>query len=132
MQDKTSLHLSNFLAFTRALCAETIASKEHVNICEKQTTDLLHQLELGSAKERNKFATQLARVRRARRKSKDFLEVNNELAEYMQTQEFIVVYRRLEQLLGSVRKHERYIENKRAYNPRVCTNLTINLTEDSR
>ena len=132
MQNKTSTQLSNFLSFTRAITAQTIASKEHVGICEKQTLDLLHQIELGNSKERNKFATQLAHVRKSRRQSKDFLEVNNELVDYMQTQEFITVYRRLEQLLGSVRKHERYIENKRAYNPRACTNLTINLMEDSK
>ena len=37
----------------------------------------------------------------------------------------IQVYRKLEQLLGKIRKKESEIEGQRAYRPRVLDNLTI-------
>ena len=122
---KTSEHISNFLTFCRNIVSEYQTNFETVNTCDKETQDLLHQIELGTCKSRNKFATQVAHVRRKRRISKNFVDINSDLVEYLQSAEFVKVQRQLEQLLGACRKHARYVENTRIYHSRVRTDLMI-------
>lgn len=131
MQSKVSIQLSDFLTFSRNIQSDHEIAFQEVKKCDKETQDILHQIELGNSKERNKFATQLAKVRRKRRIAKDVVDVSSDLVEFMHSKEFITTYRRLEQLLGEVRKKEQYVENHRKYNPRVCNNLTIDLMEDT-
>ena len=64
---KTSEHLSSFLNFSRELLKNYYKHVDELDIFEKETQDILHQIELGSYKSRNKFATRLATVRRKRR-----------------------------------------------------------------
>lgn len=58
-----------------------------VNETDKATQDLLHQLELGSVKERNKTATLLSKVRKERRYYKDIVTVLQPLMDLVGTAE---------------------------------------------
>lgn len=117
--------LSDFLTFWRYINSQYNISKEIVEECNKATNDLLHQIELGSYEDRNKFATQLSKVRKKRREHKDFIDINESLHILLNSKEYVHVYRTLEQLLGAIRKQEKYVQNERSYNPRILTNLTI-------
>lgn len=129
---KTSEQLSTFLAFVRALTSEYDYQHDEVNKYDKETQDILHQFEFGSRKERAKFATQLSRIRKQRRISKDFVDVNSELVQYLKSHEFVAMQRKLEQYLGNCRKQERYVEQQRSYRSRVRDDLTIRtVTEDN-
>ena len=128
---KSSESISNFLTFCKNICTDYKNHYDDVNKYDKETQDILHQLELGSYKERSKFATALSKIRKERRKSKDFVDINKALVEYLTTPEFIKVHRQLEQLLGICRKQEAHVENQRAYRARVRNDLTIKQMEDS-
>ena len=130
MQNKTSEDISNFLSFTRALTAEFESTKSEIQRKEDETQDILHQFEFGLARDRSKFATRLAKIRRERRELKDFIDVNESVASYLKDPEFVKVYRRLEQLLGEVRKQEKYVEGQRTYRPRVYKDLPFKHTEE--
>lgn len=127
---KSSENISNFLKFCRETCSDYKMHLEDINKCEMETQDILHQLELGSYKERSKFATALARTRKRRRISKDFVDVNRVLVEYMTTSEFVKVQRQLEQILGTCRKQEDYIDGCRSYRSKIRNDLTINHVGD--
>ena len=132
MSKKVSSQLSDFLSLTRTLDQQYNLAKSAVLDSDKITQDLLHQIELGSAKDRNKYATVLSRVRKQRRVSKDIIDVTENLVTYLRSKEVITVIRHLEQLLGDVRKQESYVENHRKYNPKAYKNLSINLTEENK
>lgn len=122
---KSSEKLAEFLAFYREVVQLTEFHTNAIEDYNSATQDILHQFEFGSYDERKKFGTQLHRIRKDRRKSKDYLDINKEIVEYFKSQEMIQVYRKLEQLLGKIRKKESEIEGQRAYRPRVLDNLTI-------
>lgn len=130
MKNKTSEELSNFLSFTRSLTSEFELTKNEIQKKEDETQDILHQFEFGLARDRSRFATRLAKIRRDRRELKDFIDVNESVANYLKDPEFVKVYRRLEQLLGEVRKQEKYIESQRSYRPRVCKDLSFKKLEE--
>lgn len=96
-----------------------------VNETDKATQDLLHQLELGSVKERNKTATLLSKVRKERRYYKDIVTVLQPLMDLVETAEaerFFNLFK--SKTLGETRKAEKMIEN-RQYFPRVVTDIEI-------
>lgn len=128
----SSEYVSEFLAFLRLVEKEYNISYNTVGDTDKASQDLLHQIEFGEYKERGKFATQLAKVRRERRLHKDFLEIHKPLYEYIQTREFIKVRRDLEEILGKMRKEENKVMTQRVYRPRILTNLTIKTTLDKK
>ena len=66
--------IADFLNFQRKAESDYSNAVEMVAILDKATQDILHQIELGSAKDRDKAATQLAHVRRERRKYKDIAD----------------------------------------------------------
>ena len=102
-----------------------------VNDYDKATGDLKHQIELGAYKDRNKAATALKQVLQKRRIHKDYVDINSELNNYFRDPEFIKVYRKLEQILGTVRKQEKYVEGQRVYKPRYSSALlTIKTKEE--
>lgn len=81
------------------------------------TQDLLHAMELGDGyKERNKHATLLAQNRRDRRDCKDAIEELDLLMTWALKNSGAV--NQLKQVLGELRKVEKYHEN-RHYRPRV-------------
>lgn len=120
----SSEYIANFLAFVRDVKAETVTAENHVSELDGATTDWKHQIELGSYADRAKAATQLSHVLKERRKYKNVVDINKQLVEYLNSPEFTVCYRKLEQLLGQVRKQERYVES-RNYTPRTVTALPI-------
>ena len=128
---KSSEHISNFLTFCKNVCQEYKTHYEAVNKYDYETQDVLHQLELGSYKQRSKFANTLAKIRKDRRISKDFVDINTTIVEYMKTPEFIKVQRQLEQLLGTCRKQEAHVESQRVYRARVRNDLTIKQMRDN-
>lgn len=129
---KTSEELSLFLNFTRNLVKQTKVKQEELSSYEGQTQDILHQIELGSCKSRNRFATKLAHVRRCRRVVKDYLEVNSELSAYFESQEFVKVQRKLENFLGAIRNQEKRVENHRSYYARVIKDLPISNEQEEK
>lgn len=129
--NKTSDSVAEFLSFWRSLNAEFEASKAELKSADAATQDLLHQLEFGNYKDRRRYATELARVRKERRVHKDYVDINQKLHDALNTKEFVYVYRQLEQLLGDVRKQEKIIEGKRNYRPRSSIKLTIRTTEEN-
>ena len=128
---KSSESISNFLTFCKTVSSDYKMHYDDVNKYDKETQDILHQFELGSYKDRSKFATILAKVCKQRRVSKNFVDINKTIVEYITTPEFIKVQRQLEQLLGVCRKQEAYVESQRAYRARVRNDLTIKQMEDS-
>lgn len=122
--------LSSFMSFVRETKSNLDAAKETVIECDKETQDLLHQLELGPYKDRQKFTTQLAHTRRNRRLAKDYILVHEDFVDLFSTPEGVKVLRSLEQILGQMRKSEQQIKTQRSYRPRVRTDLTINIKEE--
>lgn len=120
-----SISLETFLNLCRKVKSDYVIAGNEVEICNKATNDLLHQIELGPYKDRARFSTQLARVRKHRRVYKDYVDVYAPLHTFVTSDEGKVTIRRLEQLLGEIRKTERKINNPRVYHPKVLDNLTI-------
>ena len=128
---KSSEYISEFLNFTRDLQDLFDFHYDAVTDCDCACGDLKHQIELGPYKDRNRAATALKKVVQRRRIHEDFVDVNSELVKYFKGPEFIKVYRRLEQLLGAVRKQEKYVEGERVYRPRsTVSTLTIKTKEE--
>lgn len=125
MHKKTSESLSAFLTFWRDIISTYESSKDFLNLCNDATNDLLHQIELGTYDDRNKFATKLAKVRRERRKYKDYMDINESLYLLFKDPQYIKLYRTLEQYLGQIRKQEKYVETHRIYKPKIIKTLTI-------
>lgn len=124
--------LTQFLNFVRESTTMLDQQNLIVKECDKETQDLLHQIELGPCKDRQKFCTQLAHVRRKRRIAKDYILIHEEFVAQFNTPDGKKVLRNLEQILGTMRKTEREIVTQRAYRPRVRQDLTINTTEESK
>jgi hypothetical protein len=95
---------------------------ENVNIKNKETQDLLHQIELGKYKDRDKIATKLAKVRRERRVFKDIVENTEAINKYIEENKKAI--NGLTQLLGQVRNAEKSHEG-RTYIPKIRKDLTI-------
>lgn len=128
---KTSEYLSTFLKFVKTVKSDYKYSFDEVGKHDKETQDLLHQLELGDPKSRAKYATQLTKIRKSRRQHKDYVDTLKALNDYFLTDpKWVQVEKRLTELLGEVRKQETYVNTQRAYRPRSLDNLTINIVED--
>lgn len=95
-----------------------------VNELDKATSDILHQFELGNAKERNKWATKLAEIRKERRYAKDKTALAEPINRYM-TENHAQV-KTIERLLGEVRKEQDCLKDRK-YSARVIKNLTISI-----
>ena len=95
-----------------------------VNETDKATQDLLHQLELGSVKERNKTATRITHTRKERRYYKDIVTLLQPLCDLLKEPEANKFVNRFKAVLGETRKVENQMEN-RQYFPRVITDIEI-------
>lgn len=93
---------------------------EMVGIEDKRTSDLLHELELETTtySERSKIATQLRISRRDRRYYKDIVEECQPILNFMNDPVKKKIINQLSQVLGEVRKIEKYHEG-RTYVPRI-------------
>ena len=92
---------------------------------ESETQDLLHQIELGDKRDRNRAATALKNVRRERRAAKDYLRQYQPIVKYIADNPDIL--KKLDRLVGELRKAEKPIEGRRYY-PRV---LDVPIGRDS-
>lgn len=89
---------------------------EYVGKLEKATSDTLHKLEIESATEKNKTATQLRNLQLDRRYYKDMRQLTEILKNWSETHKTAV--EQLKQALGKIRKEEDY-QSDRTYYPRV-------------
>jgi len=89
---------------------------------DRATQDLLHQIELGSTKERNKWATQLSQTRKERRYAKDKADELEPIYDYIKGYQPHI--KNIERLLGDVRKKKNLLKNRK-YSPKVIKNLTM-------
>ena len=113
----TSNQIEAFLTFLRD-CEQ----RYHMAEADEQeanaiTNDILHALELKENGEAEllRLVQELGQARRQRRKAKDTMGETLPVREWMDENRAVV--KRLERLLGDVRKAERYAEN-RIYTPR--------------
>lgn len=96
-----------------------------VNNCDKATQDILHAIELGDYKDRDKLATRLAHVRRERRKWKDIADNAEPLYSILTSPDKIDIkyfLKKLNEVLGETRKREHSKDN-RIYLPKVLTDI---------
>lgn len=118
--DKISGKLKVFLDLIADVKKEYSLAEEHVIQEDKITQDLLHKLEIEktTAKERGRIATDLKVSRQTRRYYKDRIEEMTPLYEFLTDSNNAKVLNNLTQVLGKIRKAERYHET-RTYKPRV-------------
>ena len=84
--------------------------------------DLLHQIEFGKWKDRDKWATQLAHIRQQRRYAKDKLRLVESIVLFAEENKANI--KKVEMVLGDVRKQTKLMKT-RTYLPRVIKNLTM-------
>lgn len=120
MQKKTSVYIEEFLNFLRNAQSEFSFSQEHQKEQEDLTQDILHCIELGELgyHDRAKMASYLKEAREERRQYKNRVEELACIVDFANINKKFI--NELEQLLGEVRKQERYHAN-RSYHPRVMT-----------
>lgn len=96
------------------------AARTAVNTEDKLTSDLLHEIELQetNCNIRSKTATRLRENRLDRRYYKDIVEELEPLYDFMQDKENRKVIKKLEAVLGKMRKEEAYHAD-RTYHPRA-------------
>ena len=120
MIDKPSEQITNFLNFITA-------AQSHYKFCEEErerqdalTQDFLHSLELDnlSCGERSKLATKLKINRKDRRYYKDRVEELKPIITFFEEPQNKKVLDKLQQVLGQVKKQERYHEY-RTYIPKI-------------
>ena len=96
---------------------------DNVNKKDKETQDLLHQIELGATyDERIKATPKLTQVRRERRISKDIVENTESIIKFVEENKKVI--NKLSQLLGDIRKVERS-HHGRVYKAKIRNDLTI-------
>lgn len=110
----------NMLSEAEQMNHEAIQQLERL---DKLTQDYLHGLEFCQYKDRPKIATALARVRKERRKWKDVKEETDTLVEWMESNK--VVYNKMREMLGQLRKVEKYHNNERIYTPKSAESEDI-------
>ena len=115
-----SERLSIFLKLVNESLSIEKLYTEYLQTEDKKTQDILHKIELEhlTRDERAKICNKLAEVRRQRREYKDVLETIKPLCDFLEDEKNLSVIRRLEGVLGEIRKKEKSLEN-RVYIPRV-------------
>ena len=116
---KISENLKLFLDFIREVESYYPLALEEMHKEEKRTQDFLHAIEFEPhAEERSKIATKMRASRIARRENKDIVEELEPIIDFLSVQSNKKAIDQLTQLLGRIRKVEKYHEN-RSYHPRV-------------
>lgn len=120
MLEFPSKRLSDFLKFVSEVESHYNFCTEELKRQDKLTQDYLHSLELDDlkCKERSKVATQLSINRKDRRYYKDRIEELQPIIDFMAKPENKKAIKNLEQVLGNIRKAEKYHES-RTYIPKV-------------
>jgi len=122
--DRGSCEIKAFLDYVQRAKDQYTFCYENVNIEEKRTSDLLHQLELDEAgyKDRAKIATQIKTTQQDRRYYKDRVEEYEPIINFLKDQNNKRAFDKLQQVLGQVRRAEEYHKDRRYY-PRVLKNI---------
>lgn len=115
---KYSAKLADFLNFVTESIVEYSRHERECKAQEDLTQDILHELELGPADNKNKLATKLKNARKERRIHKDYCEIHEALVLYFETPEGRVARNKLTEILGGMRKQEQHKQN-RYYVPRI-------------
>lgn len=116
---RASDELKAFLDFVRESETQYLLALEVMKTEEKRTQDLLHAIEFEPhADARSKLATRMRASRIARRESKDVVEELEPIVDFMSIQSNRKVIEQLTQILGKIRKVEKY-HASRTYHPRV-------------
>jgi len=117
---RRSEYISSFLDFAKAVEGEYRYYNQLMETENKLSQDYLHKLELETTKapERNRIATRLATCRKDRRYYKDHVEELEPMYELISDPKMKPFLEHLKQVLGKVRKQEKYHES-RTYKPRV-------------
>lgn len=120
MSRKKSEILSDFIKLMNEADRVYDAAYHAVNTEDKLTSDLLHRMELEGTTcgIRSKIATELRINRQDRRYYKDILEEYEPLREFLADERHAKAVKNLEQVLGKLRKVERYHAD-RTYRPRI-------------
>lgn len=114
---KYSVKLADFLNFVTESIVEYSNHTRGLDAQDNLTQDILHELELGPADNKNKLATRLKSARKERRVHKDFLEIHADLIAYFDSEEGRKARNKLTEILGAMRKQEQHKQN-RYYVPR--------------
>lgn len=119
MAAKNSESIKMFLDFVDECQSLNNMARENISVEEKRQQDLLHQIEFErSAKKRGPIDTKLHKCRNDRRRYKDLFEDTDEIVQFFQQPQHKKTLDQMRQLLGRVRKVEKYHEN-RTYIPRI-------------
>ena len=116
---KNSEVIKRFLDFVSSSEDRYKFEMEVIETENKRTQDLLHAIEFEPhAEARSKTATKLKASRKLRRESKDIAEELEPIVAFLEVPANRKVINQLGQVLGQVRKAEKYHTNRR-YFPRV-------------
>ena len=116
---KNSEVIKRFLDFISSSETTYKCEQETIDTENKRTQDLLHAIEFEPhAEARSKTATKLKLSRKTRRISKDIVEELEPIIDFLNVPQNRKVINQLSQVLGQVRKAEKYHTNRR-YFPRV-------------
>ncbi len=114
-----SEEVKRFLDFVKETQEIYKIAKENMQQEDKRLQDLLHKIEFEpAAKERNKACTKLHKSRIERRKYKDMVEETEDLVNFFEDPQNKKVMDKMTQLLGKIRKVEKYHQDRKYY-PRV-------------
>lgn len=108
-----------FLDFIRFAQEDYRMARQDVVETEDETQDLLHRIELGGDKYHDvaKLSLALRKTRQDRRDAKDEIKVLAPLIDWAEENKSVI--KDLEQLLGTLRKEEEYVNSVRHYNDRT-------------
>ena len=117
---KPSEEISRFLKFLELIEKDYAWAIEQMNQAENLTQDYLHQLELqpSTYHGRAHLAKRLKECRVHRRRMKDMFAVYGPVVELLRNERGKLMVNQLQQVLGKVRKEERFLE-ERKYTPKV-------------
>lgn len=113
--------ITEFLSIMTEVRTRYDYAKQQMGRCEQATQDILHKIELGNLKykERARAATKLQLIRQDRRYYKDMVELYEPLVNFLENQQYQKAINVLSSdTLGQVRKVEKY-HAKRSYKPKI-------------
>lgn len=107
-----SCDVSGILKYFKQTILQHQYSRDQVSICDKKTNDFNHALELDNLNyaERAKLATKQQENLKNRRISKDYIYECQPLVDLLDSPEGIRFIRKLETVLGEMRKQEKLHE----------------------
>lgn len=114
-----SEEIKRFLDFVEESRRIHAVALDNMKIEEKKLQDFLHAIEFETnSKERSKICTKLHQSRLERRRNKDMVEELEEIVKFFQEPQHKKTLDQMTQLLGRVRKVEKYHADRQYY-PRV-------------